>query len=240
MHEINPKPGAEFTTAATEGSMVSIDAKDGFITDTYFVKPDRKTTAGIICVMEAFGLNDSIKAIADDYAAQGYAVVAPALYDRIERGLILDYDTELPRAIDVMNKNGFDNPLHDVAGCVDFLREQGVEKIGIVGYCYGGTVSWLAASRNPAIDAASCYYGSAIPSFPRDQPKCPTICHWGKTDPTTPENKVAPVAENNPEVIMHWYEAGHGFNSAERDSFETESATLARERTLELFKQHLM
>lgn len=224
----------------TQGTMTTITASDGFNTDAYFVSADNPGKAGVICVMEAFGLNSPIKKVADDYAANGFSVVAPSLYDRQGRQQCFDYYTELPAAVDAMNANGFDNPLFDVAGCIALLQQQGVERIGIVGYCYGGTVSWLAASRNTGIAAAACYYGSAILAFPDDHPRCPTIAHWGKSDPTTPAEKVAVVESANPSVASYWYEAGHGFNSRERkDSYDAAAADQASQRTLTFFRQQL-
>lgn len=222
-------------------SMIKVKASDGFETDTYSVKPEAKTGAGLICVMEAFGLNEHIKRVADDYAAAGFSILAPSLYDRIGRQQTFDYDTQLPKAIEIMKQNGFDNPLADIRGCINYFKDQGINKIGVFGYCYGGTISWLAASRITGIDSACCFYGSAIAAFPEDHPQCATIAHWGRADPTTPEDKIAPVAASNPDVTMYWYDAGHGFNSVERAaSFDADAARLARERTLQLFTRQLL
>lgn len=224
-----------------QGSMIKIKAPDGFDTDTYCVKPDTDTKAGLICVMEAFGLNEHIKAVADQYAAAGFYVLAPSLYDRTGRQKTFDYYTELPQAVDTMRQNGFDNPLADIAGCIDYLNDQGIQRIGVFGYCYGGTISWLAASRITTLAAAACFYGSAIPAFADDHPQCPCIAHWGTSDPSTPIDKVDVVTANNPDVSMYWYDAGHGFNSIERtESYEANSAKLAFERTLSLFTKQLL
>lgn len=223
-----------------QGTMTTIKASDGFETDCYFIQAAQDNNAGLICVMEAFGLNEHIKRVADDYAGAGFSVLAPSFYDRIARNQTFDYYTELPRAVEVMQQNGFDKPLADIDGCIDYFKAIGIEKIGIFGYCYGGTISWLAASRKDDIAAAACFYGSAIPAFPEDHPQCATIAHWGKTDPTTPEDKITPVAAGNPDVAMYWYDAGHGFNSVERtESYDEISARLAKERTLALFQQQL-
>ena len=223
---------------ADKGTMVKINATDGFDTDAYYLAAE-EGAAGIICIMEAFGLNDPIKKVAEGYAEQGYAVIAPALYDRIERGATFDYDTELRDAVDIMLKNGFENPMHDVAGCIEFLKEQGVKRIGIVGFCYGGAVSWMAASRFSDIDAASCYYGTAILSFEDEDPKAPTIAHWGKRDVSTPAEGIQAVAKAHPQVTMYWYDAGHGFNSVERNDYDEASAKLASQRTLDFFDEKL-
>ncbi len=222
------------------GKMISVAATDGFAVDAYYVSPQVDAAkVGIICVMEAFGLNDHIRRVADDYAAQGYSVVAPSLYDRQQRNITVGYDN-IPLAVEKMLANGFDNPIYDIEGCVTYLRAQGVERIGIVGYCYGGGVSWLAAARVVGINAASCYYGTAIMNFADVAPQCATIAHWGKADPTTPADKIAVVSAANPQVTMYWYDAGHGFNSDDRDfAFDSNAARVARQRTLDFFREQL-
>ncbi len=129
--------------------------------------------------------------------------------------------------------------MRDVEGCLDQLHREGAKKVGIVGYCYGGAVAWLAAARVPGIDAAVCYYGSAIMQFGEERPRCPTMAHWGKQDPTTPPEQVEAVARDNPDVIMHWYDAGHGFNCDDRPDFDPGAATLAGDRTRVFFRHHL-
>ena len=223
---------------STPASMVAITASDGFEFDAYVTGDPATSNAAIICVMEAFGLTDHMLRVADGFAEAGYLVLAPALYDREQKGLTISY-SNIPRAVESMRSNGFDNPLADVRGCVAWLKERGINRIGVVGYCYGGAVSWLSAAQVDGIDAASCYYGTAIPSFADQHPRCPTITHWGRSDVTTPAEKVAKVAAANPETEFYWYDAGHGFNCDERADYHPPSAELALERTLQHFRRHL-
>ncbi|MYM64182.1 dienelactone hydrolase family protein [Pseudomaricurvus sp. HS19] len=221
------------------GKMTTITASDGFEFDVYVSGDVQGADAAVICVMEAFGLNDHIRAVADGYAAQGYAVVAPSLYDREAKQLEFPY-SDIPRAVQSMKANGFENPIIDLRACVAWLQARGVKKIGVVGYCYGGAISWLAAARVDGIDAASCYYGTAITAFADQHPRCPTITHWGRQDVSTPEEKVSAVAADNPQVEFYWYDAGHGFNCTGRADFHPPSSALALQRTLEHFRQYLV
>ncbi|WP_317929678.1 dienelactone hydrolase family protein [Halioxenophilus sp. WMMB6] len=216
---------------------IRLTASDGFDTDAYLIEPGANAQAAIILAQEAFGLNSHILALAEQFAAQGYLVLAPALYDRIGRNLIYAYD-DVSSAVTALTENGFDNPISDVMGAIDYLQARGIKKIGIIGYCYGGAVAWLAAAKVPALSCAVSYYGTGILNFPAVKPLCPTIAHWGQQDPTTPAERVAEVAENNPEVTMYWYEANHGFNS-DRPQFDRAAAELALQRTVKFFAEHL-
>ncbi len=225
----------------TQGEMIRVEAADGFMTDTWRVVPEGEPRAGLIVAMEAFGLNDHMRRVAAGFADEGYAVLMPALYDRIQRNALFDYKEQLQDAVAVMKENGFDNPMKDVEGCLAQFRREGIERVGIVGYCYGGAVAWLAAARIAGIDAAVSYYGSAIMQYgEQEKPRCPTMAHWGRHDPTTPPEQVEAVAAANPQVVMHSYDAGHGFNCDDRPDFDPESADRARERTLAFFREHLI
>lgn len=218
--------------------MIDIIAADGFATAAFHAVPHGEAKGGVIVIMEAFGLNQHIKELVIDFANQGYEALAPALYDRIERNLVFAYDSNIDNVIATMNNNGFDNPLADVRGAVEFLQARGIHKIAIVGYCYGGAVAWKAAAEVTGLSAAACYYGSAILRFDGIRPQCPTIAHWGKSDQSTPQALVEQIASHNPNVKMYWYDAGHGFNSSDRQaSYDKDSAHLARKRTLLFFNE---
>lgn len=140
---------------AIESKFTTFAASDGFIVDAYWAKAKGKCRGGLIVAMEAFGVNGHIQTVADNFAEQGYEVLAPALYDRLAKGLLFPYNNTAP-AVDALKKNGFENPIKDVQGAIQFLQKQGIDRIGIVGYCYGGAVSWLAAANLPGINAAVC------------------------------------------------------------------------------------
>lgn len=226
---------------ALRGEMIQVESGDGFMVDCYHVAATGAPKGGLVVIMEAFGVNDHIKRVCDDYADDGFDVISPALYDRIERNFDSGYGEDImPGVIKVMRENGFDNPVLDSQACIDYLRDNSAGEIAIVGYCYGGAVAWLAASRCDGLSAASGYYGSGIMNFMDVQPKCPVILHFGKEDQSTPADKVAELEKAHPDVPVYRYDSGHGFNSDDRpSSYHTESAKLARERTLAFFMEQL-
>ena len=223
------------------GEMTQVESGDGTMVDCYFAEATGAAMGGVVVIMEAFGLNDHIKQVCDGYADRGYDAIAPALYDRIERNFDSGYSQDgFAGAIKNMQETGFDTPILDAQASIDFLRNRASGNIGIVGYCYGGAITWLAAARCEGLAAASAYYGTAILQFPDAEPKCPTILHFGRTDSSTPEDRVAEIAKAHPDVPIHWYDAGHGFNNAARpDAYHAESAELALGRTIALFEKNL-
>ena len=136
-----------------------------------------------------------------------------------------------------MQKIAWDDALKDVSAAVEAVKHAG--EVGIVGYCWGGAVTWLAAARIPGLAAAVPYYGGAIPSLNNEQPKCPTMLHFGENDASIPIDKARAVAKSHPDVTAHFYPAGHGFNCDQRGSYDADAAQLARERTLEFFREHV-
>jgi carboxymethylenebutenolidase len=212
------------------GEMVKLTADDGHTFDAYVARPAAQPKAGMVIVQEIFGVNVHIRAVADDYAAQGYLVVAPALFDRFQAGIELGYDQDdVARGRDIRSKVSWDAALADVAAAMGFVA--GAGKVGVVGYCWGGSVAWLAATRlKPA--AAVCYYGGNIHEFRDEQPNCPVMFHFGEQDAGIPMDQVKAVGEAHPDQELFTYPAGHGFNCDMRGSYDAESARLARERTL--------
>lgn len=209
---------------------------DGAGIDVYRAEPDETPRGGIVVVQEIFGLTDHIRDVADGFAKEGYLVLAPALFDREHPGFVADYEgPDFDRAIELARKvHPFDQSVADVATCVEHLR--GAGPVHVVGYCYGGSVAWAAAARVEGVAAASAYYGSMIPDS-ADVPRVPTLAHFGRHDSGIPIDKVEALAQHPPEnATIHVYDAGHGFNSNRRKDYDAESAALARERTLALFR----
>jgi carboxymethylenebutenolidase len=136
-----------------------------------------------------------------------------------------------------MQKIPWDAAMKDASAAVEAVAHAG--KVGIVGYCWGGAVAWLAAARIPGLAAAVPYYGGAIPSLNGERPKCPTMLHFGETDASIPLNQARAVAKSHPDVTTHFYAAGHGFNCDQRASYNASAAKLARERTLAFFRKHV-
>jgi carboxymethylenebutenolidase len=191
-----------------------------------------------VVVQEIFGVNSHIRGVADGYAADGYLVIAPALFDRVRPGYESGYtQPEIQAGVGLMQQVAWDDAIKDVAAAMEAVTHAG--KVGIVGYCWGGAVTWLAAARIPGLAAAVPYYGGAIPSLNAEQPRCPTMLHFGERDASIPVDKARAVAHAHPDVTTHFYPAGHGFNCDQRASYDAEAARLARERTLAFFREHV-
>lgn len=221
------------------GEMIRLKAEDGFEIGGYQAMPAGPPKGGIVVVQEIFGVNHHIRSVADGYAAEGYAVIAPAYFDRVERDVELGYDDEgRTKGIALMQGlGGFDNALKDTAAAVKALA--GFGKVGIVGYCWGGTVAYLAAAKLPGLAAAVGYYGGGIAKNAGQMVRCPTILHFGEEDHGIPMSDVETVQKAHPDMAIFTYKAGHGFNCSERGSYDAASAKLAFERTLEFFKDKI-
>lgn len=225
---------------AHKGKMVTLKSGDGAEILCYHVtaegaRPEDKK-GGLVLIMEIFGVTAHIKDLCDGYAARGYDVLSPQLYDRQVKDFQATYSQEdIQRSLELRAANSYENTVLDAQMCIDRLRADGNEKVFITGYCYGGSVSWVAAARATGLDAASCYYGGAIKQFIGESPKCPTICHFGEKDHGIPMEDVREIEAAHPEVKIYVYDADHGFNSDRRNNYDKASAELALARTLALF-----
>jgi len=214
-----------------------LTAADGHRLQAYESVPAGAARGGVVVVQEIFGVNDHIRRVADGYAADGYRVIAPALFDRVRPGIELGYtDADIAEGRKIRGQLSFEQALADVEAARKAL---GDGNIGIVGYCWGGTVTWLAATRIVGFAAAASYYGGGIGQFAAEHPRCPTQCHFGEKDHAIPLTEVAAVRDANPAVEVYTYPAGHGFNCDQRASFDAAAAKLARERTLAFFRKHI-
>lgn len=221
---------------AVNGKMISMQMSDGASIGVYHVEPEGTRRGGLVLIQEIFGVTDHIKEQCDSYAAEGYEVLAPALYDREVPGLQASYSPEdIQKCIKIArDQHPFPLSIQDTQTCINALAPKG--PVFITGYCYGGTVTWVAACRCTGLAAAAGYYGGQIALFASETPRCPTILHFGKLDKTIPLDAVDKVKDLHPEVPVYLYDAGHGFNSDRRTDYHAESAKLARERTLALFR----
>lgn len=219
------------------GSMEKMTMADGADVAVYHVHPSGERRGGLVLVQEIFGITDHIRELCDEYAADGYEVLAPALFDREHPGFEADYTGDgLAEAIRLAREaHPFPQSLADVQTCIDALASAG--PVFVVGYCYGGSVAWFAATQLTGVTAASGYYGSLIPGAADQEPKVPVILHFGRYDTGIPMEGVEQViAKDWPNAIVHVYDAGHGFNSDRRKDYHEPSAELAKERTLKLFR----
>jgi carboxymethylenebutenolidase len=218
---------------------IQLQAADGHTLDAYVAKPAGEPVAALVIIQEIFGVNGHIRDVADRYAKEGYLAIAPALFDRYERGVDLGYDeADREKAMSFMPKLNWDWFVADSEAAAEYGRKATGKKVGIVGYCLGGTVAWLASARLK-LDAAVGYYGGGIPKMIHEKPKAPTMLHFGLKDHHIPKDAVDKVGEAYPDVQIFWYDADHAFNNDRRPSFAPEAAQLAKERTLAFLKVHL-
>jgi len=200
--------------------------------------PEGKPRGGIVVIQEIFGVNAHIREVTDKFAAAGYLAIAPAVFEHIEKGFDVGYDPESrARGMAVVAKVDFEQTLRDAAAAIEVAKEGG--RVGIVGYCFGGSVVWAAAARLSGLSAAVGYYGGQIIAMKDLKPKVPTMLHFGERDQNIPVAGVKEVAAAHPEVEVHIYPADHGFNCDHRASYDAPSAALGWTRTLDFFAKQL-
>jgi len=221
------------------GSMIELKAADGHKLAAYRAESAGTARGAVVVIQEIFGVNSHGKAVADGYAKDGYLAIAPAMFDRAQRGYDTGYSQpEIQSGIAVMQRLDWKQTMLDVDAAIAEAKKAG--KVGIVGYCWGGTVCWVAAARLSGLTCSAPYYGGGMPGFIGEKPRIPTLCHFGELDqsPTLEQSKA--IAKAHPEITAHFYPgAGHGFNCDQRGSYHAESAKLARQRTVEFFRKHL-
>lgn len=218
---------------------VSLTASDGVSISAYEARPAGAARGAVVVIQEIFGVNPHIREVVDGYAAEGYYAIAPAIFDRVEPGIELGYDEAgMAQGIDLaFSKLDMANTLKDVQAAIDHASTHG--KVGVVGYCFGGLLTWLAACNLQGVAAASSYYGGGVAGQLEHSPTCPVIMHFGELDAHIPMSDVDAVRAAQPEVEVFVYPADHGFNCNHRGSFDEASAALAKTRTLELFAAQL-
>ena len=222
------------------GENIRLTAKDGFELGAYVAKPAGAPKGAIIDIQEIFGVNQHMRADTDRYAAAGYLAIAPQLYDRVEPNVELGYTGDEPKkGMDIRAKTEMDKVLMDIQAAIDHVKSAG--KVGVVGYCWGGTLTFASAVNLPDVAAAVAYYGGGVPDMADQKPNCPTMMHFGDQDHGIPMDKVAIVQEKRGgDCEIHVYEgAGHGFNCDERASWHESAAKTAQQRSLDFFGKHL-
>jgi carboxymethylenebutenolidase len=222
------------------GSKIKLKASDGHEFGAYVAEPEAPARSGIVVIQEIFGVNSHIRSVADDYAGQGFLAIAPALFDRVQPDLELKYDsTDSTRGMQAARQIGLDAALLDVAAAIQYASQvSGITKVGVLGFCWGGTLAWLSATRlNPA--AAVGYYGGQIAKHAAEIPTCPVMLHFGAKDRHIDSAERETITQFHPEIPLFLYDAGHGFNCDQRKDYAPQSAALARQRTLDFFHAHL-
>ncbi|HEY9224740.1 MAG TPA: dienelactone hydrolase family protein [Variovorax sp.] len=228
------------------GQFIDLTAKDGFTFSAYVAEPAGQPKGAIVVLQEIFGVNSHIRSVADGYAAAGYLAVAPATFHRVKPGVDIGYTGEdmqagmaLKAAVEALPAPGV---LQDVQAAVEYAARAG--KVGIVGYCWGGLLTWRSAAGGTGVTgiaAAVPYYGGGMttPEESARAPKVPVLAHFGSKDHWISLESVEAFKKAHPEVEVHVYEADHGFNCDQRGSYDAAAATLAKERTLAFFAKHV-
>ncbi len=220
------------------GEQLRLTASDGHSFSAYRAGPAGPRKAGLVVIQEVFGVNAHIRDVADRFAAVGYESLAPALFDRVRAGVELDYTPEgIAEGRELASAIGWDWPAQDIAAAAAALSPAG--KVGAVGYCWGASWTWVAASRL-GLDCAVCYYGRHIAAMLEQAPRGPVLMHFGADDASIPPEDVEKIRAAYPDIPVHVYPgAGHGFNCDCRADYNPEAAALALERTLEFFARYL-
>ena len=224
------------------GKMIELTAADGHKLAAYRADPvgtnAGKPRGALVVIQEIFGVNSHVKSVADGYAADGYLAIAPALFDRAQRGFDVGYTPEdIAKGREVRAKVSNDMAMKDTEAAIKAVSNAG--KVGIVGYCWGGLIAWLAAARLPGLSAAVPYYGGGILDNANLEPKVPLMGHFGERDAHIPVAGVRKLAQQHKKHQIFIYAADHGFNCDQRGSYDAPAAKQARERTLAFFRQHV-
>jgi carboxymethylenebutenolidase len=219
---------------------LELTAADGFSLDAYVAEPAGASAAGIVVLQEIFGVNQHIREVTDRFAGRGYLAIAPALFDRAKKGIELGYDQAgMQQGMAARSQIAFEKTLLDVDAAVQWLHGQGVKRVGVVGYCWGGSLAWFANTRLN-VDASVSYYGGLIAAAATEKNKAPAIFHFGELDKHIGPDEWATIRTAHPALPLYTYDADHGFNCDHRSAYNKAAASLAEDRTLAFFAEHLL
>jgi len=229
------------------GSFKTLKAADGHELQAYVATPEGPVVGALVVIQEIFGVNASIRGVADSYAKDGFLAVAPAIFDRFERGIELAYDGEdLKKAFALYGELHALIPktLLDIGAAFDEAKSQSGKDVGVVGFCFGGLLSWLTATRGETVKikpaCAIGYYPGGIGKVATEEPTCPVLLNFGGADSHIGADQIEAVRSAHPEVEIHLYDgAEHAFANDKRVSFNPEAAKLARERSLAFLRAHI-
>jgi carboxymethylenebutenolidase len=224
---------------------IKLKASDGHELSAYVARPKGEVIGALVLIQEIYGVNAHIRGVADGYAKDGFLVIAPAIFDRFESGLELKYEgADQKRAMELYPQLKPDVTLLDVAAAYGEAKKAG-KRIGVIGYCYGGLVTWVTATRGEKLKVQPaccvCYYPGGVGSVAKEKPSCPVMMHFGANDDHIGKDQVEAVRAAHPEVEIFVYEGtGHAFNrDADPGHYNAAAAKLARERSLAFLKKHI-
>ena len=219
------------------GEFTTLMARDGHEFNAWLAAPSGQARGAVVIAQEIFGVNRHIRAVADSYAAAGYVTIAPCLFDRIRRGIELGYsEKETQEGRGYRMQIPKEKTLVDLNSSINVIKHAG--RVAVIGYCWGGTLAYLAACELPVACAVS-YYGGQIKDHLAKSPRRPVMYHFGEKDPYIPPSDIEKIRAADPNGVFHLYPADHGFNCEERGSYDAASAQLARERTLEFLARKM-
>jgi carboxymethylenebutenolidase len=220
------------------GQTVTLKAKDGHSFSAYRADPEGKPRGAIVVIQEIFGVNHHIRSVTDRYAALGFVAIAPSMFDRAEKNFDTGYDQpSMEKGRAARGKIQTEQLLLDAQAAIDAVKSAG--KVGIIGYCMGGSVAFLAATRLDGLSCAVGYYGGQIASVCEEKPRVPTMLHFGDQDQSIPLTDVEKIKKARSETPIFVYKAGHGFHCDERASFAPEAAQVAACRSQEFFLKNI-
>ena len=217
--------------------IIEITSKDNHQFSAYISQPSGKPKAGIVIIQEIFGVNAHIKEVTDLYASKGYLSIAPSLFDRIEKNVTLNYDESGVNKGRKLKELCDNNALKDIEASVSVVSSAG--KVGVIGYCWGGSLSWRIVCEASNLSASVCYYGGDIPKLKNLKPNCNVLTHFGELDKGIPIKNVKIFKKKRPEVLTYTYPADHGFNCNQRNQFNKNCAEIALDRTLKFLERNL-
>jgi carboxymethylenebutenolidase len=216
------------------GHRIELSASDGHRFSAYLADPGNAHGA-VVVLQEIFGVTRHIREVADQYAAAGFLAIAPALFDRTSRDADVPY-SDFAQGVKLMQALKNENVMLDIQAAID--RVGGSGKVAVVGFCWGGTMAYLAAARLD-VAAAVAYYGGGIHLYTAETPRAPILFHFGEKDSHIPLSTVDAIKAAVPNGVFYVYPADHGFNCTDRSSFEPTSAKLALDRSLEFLHRHV-
>jgi len=217
---------------------LELTAADGHHLAAYLAEPTDAPRGALVVIQEIFGVNHHIRAVTDSFARDGYLAIAPAMFDRVQRGVELDYTPpSIARGRELRSQIPVPAAMADVTAAAAAVARAG--KVGIVGYCWGGFVTWMAAAHVPTLACAIPYYGGGILDNADVTLRCPVQAHFGERDAMIPAAGVRELAARHPEAEVHLYAADHGFHCDERGSYDAAAAKLARERAVAFLRRHV-
>jgi len=222
------------------GERITLAASDDFIFNAYRAEPEGKPRGGVVVLQEVWGINSWVRGVADRFARHGYLAIAPATFDRVQFGYESEDYSQAQFAVigELTRKFDAAKTLLDIEASIKAASEGG--KVGITGYCFGGMLTWRAASLGLGLSAASGYYGGGVANYIGLEPKVPTEMHYGDKDTGIPLDQIEQLKARHPSVDVYLYDAGHGFCNSDRpDKFNEAACKKASARTLEFFNKHL-